>query len=440
MEIIANKTNETIQNVKSLTTSRPRDLTIIFQKYAILILFCITIGVYFYYADTNPEVLQSNTFVYALTILIPLFIYGLVSYKSALFKPEHRINILIGLGIILLFGVLVAFYYYLKPFSRTTIIVSSFFLNLIIVLFIVVGLAIYYNTFMNETLKQEGWAGFIAHFIFFIPCLFSDFIKYVLSEFNMTPMVVYVLFLIEISLVLLYIYVPRIMTKLLTHKGKSLLKEPVDLSIPTVISTSDAFSAVSDSAPDINKTNSSDNSDHILSNKNPLVNRNFGLSMWIYINPENLPNDKVIFKYGQPTEQTGSPCILYLGSNNRQKSDPKNTTQIKIIFTDKDETNSSNDLTSTIIVIPIQKWVHVVFNYHDNTADLFINGELKYTAVLTHNIPTYQNTDLVTVGDTNGVYGAICNVMYYNNVLTNTQIAQMYNLLYLQNPPINNLI
>ena len=44
--------------------------------------------------------------------------------------------------------------------------------------------------------------------------------------------------------------------------------------------------------------------------------------------------------------------------------------------------------------------------------------------------------DKIVVGANNGISGGICNVTYYDNVLTKNQIDIYYNLLKDKNPPI----
>jgi len=87
--------------------------------------------------------------------------------------------------------------------------------------------------------------------------------------------------------------------------------------------------------------------------------------------------------------------------------------------------------------IPKQKWNHIVFNYNNGSADVFINGTLERTLYFNGVNPTYNSTDLVTVGDDNGINGAICNVEYYSTPLTQFQISSKYNLLMNKNPPVN---
>jgi hypothetical protein len=92
--------------------------------------------------------------------------------------------------------------------------------------------------------------------------------------------------------------------------------------------------------------------------------------------------------------------------------------------------------------LPHQKWNYLVFNYRDGAVDIFINGEFE-TSV---NIPKpieYTNQDIISIGqydlegkDRSGIYGSICNVVYYKNILPKTQIIANYNLLNIKTPPV----
>lgn len=88
--------------------------------------------------------------------------------------------------------------------------------------------------------------------------------------------------------------------------------------------------------------------------------------------------------------------------------------------------------------VPLQRWNNLVFNYHDNMVDIFLNGELASTISLAENcIPYYGDEMNMTIGDDkNTLHGAICNVHYSQNMMSSSKIAQNYNLLKLRNPPI----
>ena len=51
-------------------------------------------------------------------------------------------------------------------------------------------------------------------------------------------------------------------------------------------------------------------------------------------------------------------------------------------------------------------------------------------------MPQYNDLDQITVGEENGLDGAICNITYYRHPLTPEQIALSYNSTSLSNLPI----
>jgi hypothetical protein len=83
-----------------------------------------------------------------------------------------------------------------------------------------------------------------------------------------------------------------------------------------------------------------------------------------------------------------------------------------------------------------QKWNNFVLNYYSDHVDLFINGILEKTYKFSDNKPIYSDSDQVNVGELNGAYGSICNVVYYTVPLTQPQIATYYNILSVRNPPV----
>ena len=75
----------------------------------------------------------------------------------------------------------------------------------------------------------------------------------------------------------------------------------------------------------------------------------------------------------------------------------------------------------------------------NNSADLFVDGQLELTFNFDQNNVPYSGDqmDNVSVGSSDGLNGAICNVLYYTTALTETQIINNYNLLVFSNPPIS---
>ena len=75
-------------------------------------------------------------------------------------------------------------------------------------------------------------------------------------------------------------------------------------------------------------------------------------------------------------------------------------------------------------------------NYNRNNVDIFINGELSRSFVLTNDMPQYNDLDTISIGDEKGLKGGICNVVYYKHSLSKDQIVTHYNSKMLSNPPI----
>jgi hypothetical protein len=100
------------------------------------------------------------------------------------------------------------------------------------------------------------------------------------------------------------------------------------------------------------------------------------------------------------------------------------------------QTVKYNGENSFRLTIPSQKWNHIVFNYYQNTVDLFINGNLERSMNLKNSPIHMLPTDIISIGDVNGINGAICNIVYYTEPLTKTKISHIYNTNFMKNPPI----
>jgi hypothetical protein len=445
-------------------------------------------------------------------------------------------------GAMVFMFITIMFSYYKKPGSSSTssIIMQSYIINLILLAIVIVGLAIGYNVLKNSAKRMRGWPGFIVNFLFFIPCLLSDFVDYMLSEFKQAPPSVFILFIIEIILILAYIYVPKILKMLIVKNGVTLQHKPVYLNKVKILSNSDIFLLPNS----VTSTLSLDVSSNT-------YNSNFGLSMWIYVNNMGTSklqeNGSFLFKNSSPNNENGKPSIQFMGGNDEWKftftdqlikynviddkndisnflkdasSDNKEGTiykdwlynqsleyysitytysyginnfsdsvthlntdtyysidkMLKSIKTDYEDYKPITDqriqeaiaakmlteenaeyftltdmyslvtkITQTVkykgetsfrLMIPSQKWNHIVFNYYENTVDLFINGNLERSMNLKNSPIHFLPTDVISVGDVNGIHGSLCNLVYYTEPLTKTKISHIYNTNFMKNPPV----
>lgn len=394
-------------------------------KYGILYLFIFLVGVILYFAAYDDTALSNRSYIYSLTAIIPLiilfsFIIPLGGQTSQLYKMLFLV----------IFGILfTAIIYSYSSLNKQTFTFVSYAMNILLILIILFGLAIFFYIFGNYFKSLNNFSGFIVYFIFYIPCLIIDFFKYILKEFRMSSSSIHVLFVIEVILILMYLYSKDIINYFITKTTKNmvLLEKTEFLDMKTTI-TSNYDLRIKD--PIVSNNSNSfkkvDQNQKLDSVETYSYRKRYAISMWVYLNnqpPNNMSYSKEteIFNYGN-----GKPRITYY--NDITTDNLKD----KYIFY---FTNSTDQNSSVKMTLPGQKWNNIVFNYYSDKVDLFINGNLEKSYVFDNNIPTYLASDNITVGTKDGLDGAICNVNYFIEPLTKSQITNAYNLLMMKNPP-----
>ena len=83
--------------------------------------------------------------------------------------------------------------------------------------------------------------------------------------------------------------------------------------------------------------------------------------------------------------------------------------------------------------LPLQKWNHFVINYKGGTLDIFMNNKLVGSKI---KVVPYMTHDVISSGETNGIYGGLSNVKYFSNTLMKHDILKLYNSFKGKNPPI----
>lgn len=141
-----------------------------------------------------------------------------------------------------------------------------------------------------------------------------------------------------------------------------------------------------------------------------LHNYNYGLSMWLKINPKGQLNTFTnIFNYGY------NPYIEYNEMNNT----------LRVIMTD--------DMENRLVIYEskdflIQRWNHIVINYYGNYFDVIINGKLVGTA---RNIAPYLNESPLVIGSNDNLNGIIKEVVYFSKPLSISSIQRINDGFYL---------
>lgn len=160
----------------------------------------------------------------------------------------------------------------------------------------------------------------------------------------------------------------------------------------------------------------------------------YALSGWFYINPQP-PNSRStvskytnIIKYGNKVKveyngKLGSLRVMGEVPYKVKKTAPNTASEPK---------NKLIEIYETTAVM-YQKWNNIVVNYDKGYLDIFINGVLvgSRSGVSPH----MSVDDVIVTGENNGIDGGICNVMFYNEILSKSNIMMMYKTLRGQNLP-----
>ena len=316
--------NETMKNPTNQHVNLSYKLSKSMAIIASYVFICIVV-IYLYYqihlASTDQKSFTKNVAYNIITIVVPIiFVLSLIAFTSF----ERDFASLFIFGSLFFCTFIFTIYYFLKT-KVSAYIFNNYLLNTIIALLILVGLSIIFTIFSGTLRKLNGWTGFLANLLFYIPCLMRDFVKEIVSEYNTSSKTVLILFIIEIFLIIMYFFViPVVNNKALPEKTV-ILSDPVmlntEITLPKVLKDSDS---------------------------------NFAISMWIYLN--SMPNTKQSY-----TKET----VIY----NYFNKDPAliDSPHLKISYLNNER--GSNDFIMQVgtmkynVSLPLQKWNNFVINY-----------------------------------------------------------------------------
>ena len=371
--------------------------------FALFIIFTVL----FFYYSKNRMKFSMETFLFTFLIIIPLsLLYYFVSpYASKLGEgaPGNEKNIMIICIGLTIFALVIT--YVSTKLTYRDLLMAGYVAIFLLALIVIVGLAIVFLMFSMYLKQSKGWLGFFVHLIFYIPCLFIDLVQYIKGEIKSTANLIYILFIIEILLVLSYIYIPKFVSKMLKQNGISILSDSRFLNKEYIITSNELMK--------LPKANPQDNT---------LYRQNFAVSMWVYIDPQSNSYNAYSKETNIFNMDDKKPQLVYI--NNMSNQDEKD--KLGIYFGED----------KYVIKNKGQRWTNVVINYTSTTVDIFIDGNLERTFNLTAP-PQYITTGTVVLGANDGLDGAICNIMYFNKALLKTEIVNMYNMLMFSNPPLN---
>jgi len=238
-----------------------------------------------------------------------------------------------------------------------------------------------------------------------------------INEFKLTTSPVLILFVVELLLLLVYLYIPKLINHISSKEGIPVLEGSVFLNSPNTFSLGGR-----NIMPDMDI--------QLAGNINKTPFQDYAISMWTYVNAHSTNKiaynkESIVFDYGK-----GKPKVTYFPGDN-----PDAAPVYRIYFTTQDKDSSFYELK-----LPMQRWNNLVFNYSSTHADLFVNGHLERTFSFANGkMPIIKPADVITTGSVDGLHGAISNIRYYLTPLSKHRIANMYNIFMKKTPPTINL-
>ena len=400
----------------------------IYGFYFIIILILYFIYSQIYLASNDAKAFTKNfnynIMMIAIPIILVLFLILFYSFDTSFSLPVLFISITVCIVVYILF--------YVGKTGIFDYIFNSYMLYVVIALIALVALSIIQVIFSEKIRKLPGWIGFFANLLFYIPCMIRDVAGFIATEYANTSNTLIILFILEILLIMMYFYIiPFAYNKSFPEKFV-LLDEPVMLNTQKYID---------EPLQGVKK------------------NTNSSLSFWLYLNPG--PNTKI----GYSKETT----IFNYSNSSEDKP------HIRITYSNVSGNNDFNLYIGSEmfkISLPLQKWHNFVINFisYDEiiptpapknneigattpppivirkyNTDIFINGELERSYDFNKETPVFDESDIIYTGsggitnsNLHGLYGSVCNVVYYKVPLTKLAIVYNYNLYSVKNPPMDN--
>tara|TARA_Y100000816_G_C26087984_1_gene574434 strand:+ start:820 stop:1974 length:1155 start_codon:yes stop_codon:yes gene_type:complete len=284
---------------------------------------------------------------------------------------------------------------YLFLFLNFSMTIVTSFLNIV---FIILTLAIFYQLF-SKIIDPDTNTGLIfellKNLIFYIPCLFIDLIEFLKHQFKITSKTVWIILAIQIIVIILRFLIPYLYSlyrKYNIFDNRLILQEePIYLNKETNVGIFQEEEK----------------------KKNKNFNYRFAVSCKIWINPQPpstsnaYSKQTILLNCGDVIE------IVYY----------KNKIQVYVATTNGEilEPNKLVKIYETKEFL-FQRWNTFVVNYFGGTFDLFLNNKLIVSRI---NITPIFFLNSIKCGSQNGIHGGIKELIYYNDVLTHSDIKSI---------------
>lgn len=364
--------------------------------FALVIQYVIALYTFYIW---NPYLVSSKYPSYTImflqiNILVNLIIYyyftktksDLSSISGDKIKLEKKDLASYGMVLLCSLSLFVTLYYIWK-FALNIQSFQTLYIYLIDFLIICGLIGIGYLAIQTTGVNLDG----VKEYALSVPMLLIKLAEYMKTEFTTVTNPVWVLLAIEIVLILFRLLLPNIIHYISSHDKSELLGDPIYLNKEQVLGKRE-------------NTNVTDKKK---------FSYNYSVSFWFYINPQP-PNTSAAYnKYTNILNYGNKPSIQFHSKKN----------QLRVQCVEKDASMTTIYETEAL---QYQKWNNMVVNYDAGNMDVFINGDLVGSR---QNIAPFMTHEKIYSGEKKGIEGGICNVHYYEHVLSLSVISNTYHLL-----------
>ena len=424
-------------------------------SYLVILVILFFINYELGLASNDPKAFTKNLMTYIFVIIVPVVAVFALMTVLAYSSVVTAYVIFGGIAIAALFA---AGAYFLQT-SLSKYIFNKYLLYIVVAAIFLVGLSILATLFSGTLRKLTGWTGFIINLLFYIPCLIRDAIHGAIEEYQTFSSTLIVLFVLEVIFLMMYFFlIPLVKTKMFPPSIQ-LINDPIMLNTSMPLTTPTDLSG------------------------------NYSISMWVYLNPgpKSKPGYAVetpIFSFLDASgnrhvqvtysnlEQGNNDHILYVGDQAFPMTLPlQKWNNIVFNCSTYDEPIPTSSPAPTTPVPSF--WSTLLKDFYKSaaptspppslkktTVDIFINGYLERSFTYDREYPVFSSADTLFTGNNpfmtstvktapcgskgangknsnqDGLYGAICNVVYYRQPLTKIALTYNFNFLTIHNPPI----
>jgi len=429
--------NNTSDFMKKFTTEPFNYVVLQSIIFITLLLIIIFRDPFELYAKHSLEVTLGMLFLFFIMFITFFFIdhrnqfklNGYLSDDKGLWKNFiKKFFGMIAFGIAIV-GVVLFGLYVIKSVPQITNITMFIFSVLVISGIIAIGYILYKrftDNARNVPDKNNRLINLIKDIILYIPCILIDFVEFIKKQWNITTKTEWLILGGEVVVIGLGYLLPIVYQKLVTHDGVILLKEPKYLSSKYDLGTYQNLNPADHSGNAFNYTYSISGWFNIYGMA-PNVSASANKFTDI-INYSNKP--RIQFNVSTNTLRIQSELSHHMHEHEHSSTTKHheigggievgaNSSKIVDIFETKD--------------IKLQKWNNIVINYDSGFMDVFLNGELVGTKA---SVSPYMKYDVVSSGANRGIQGGVCNVVYYDRILSQGEINITYKLLSELNIPL----